>query len=293
MTTNYDQVLRFIFDKSDIRGEITTLSDSYQTAISHQNLTPEIKILLGEFLAAAVLMSRILKFEGTLTIQARGDGPLSLVMADVSNTGEVRCVAHTNSDINSVETIGSDLPSLIGKGVLTIIIDPEKGERYQGIVPLDHKTLAKCLTHYFESSEQLPTRLWLHSNGEVCGGLFLQCLPAQEVRDSQTRSDQWETALQLANTATENELFNIPHTELLYRIFNEFNCRVFSPEQLKFSCRCSSQKGENAVLSLGEIEARELVLEQDAISINCQFCGQKYIYGDKDLDKIFKRSSFH
>ncbi len=288
-----DQVLRFIFDNTDIRGEVTTLNKCYFAATHHQELSNSLKKVLGEFLAAAVLMSQTLKFNGTLTVQARGDGALSLIMADVSNNGDVRGILQQNQDttLNNISQL--NLPELIGKGVLSIIISPERGERYQGIIPLEHPTLAECLSSYFENSEQLPTKLWLFANDQNCGGIFLQRLPAQKVTDDQKRKDQWETAIQLAQTTTENELFELDHTQLLYRIFNEMNCRAFKAENLQFNCKCGLEKGEEAIISLGEKDARQLILEQSTININCQFCGQKYGYKNNDLDRIFKRKSLH
>lgn len=293
MSSN-DTILRFLFDKTDIRGEITLLEKSYQEAISHQDIPAPLKQLLGEFLAATVLVSQTLKFDGILTVQARGQGPVSLIMADVSNRGEVRCILQQNSEHEPVKDYtGLSLPELIGQGALSIIIEPKKGERYQGIVPLEHDTLAECLCHYFVQSEQLPTRMWLFSNGTKCGGLFLQCLPSQIVQDVEQRNEQWQTATQLAATIKQDELFDLNLEDCLYRLFNEFECRVFPEKPLKFRCKCSEEKTLDAVYSLGEKDARKLIAEQDVINIDCQFCGKKYIISEEKLDSVFNKKTIH
>src|SRR5690554_3724898 len=125
-----DQVQRFIFDQSDIRGELVTLHDAYQQAMATQDLHPLASRLLGEFLAAVTLLSGSLKFNGVISLQARGDGPVPLVMAECTHQKNVRGIVRTDANLDD---LGLDnFPALIGKGVLFITIEPDKGERYQG-----------------------------------------------------------------------------------------------------------------------------------------------------------------
>lgn len=287
--SNSDLIHRFIFDGSDIRGEITSLEKSYQDACSHQTLPPAIQNVFGEFLAGAVLLSEVLKFEGILSLQARGEGDVELIMAETNDKGELRgLVKLSESPQKSDEDYKEmSLATLIGNATLSITIDPEKGNRYQGIIPLEAPSLAECLSHYFKQSEQLPTHISLFADTKQCGGLFLQCLPAQLVRDSERREEQWNTITQLGSTISQSELFELEHETILYRLFHEMSCRSFDPKALKFKCSCTEERSANAIRSLGRDDAYALLRERDIINIDCQFCGKPYSFGDKELDALF------
>lgn len=285
--SDFDTTHRFVFDNSDIRGEIVTLRESFQKAVEHQPLTAQQKRLLGEFFVAVTLMSETLKFDGLLTLQARGDGVIPLVMAETTHNGHLRGIIKASSEYIQHNVDSSDLKQVIGNGVLTLTMDPKKGERYQGIVPLEGNTLADCLSRYFMQSEQLPTRFWIFSDSETAGGLLLQGLPAQKVADYETRQNQWQTAVQLASTVTSRELFELDHDTVLYRLFNEMNCRLFAGRNIIFQCSCTRERSANAIASLGKHEAFELLNEREVIHADCQFCGQIYAFNEADIIDLF------
>ncbi|NIB39598.1 Hsp33 family molecular chaperone HslO [Pseudomaricurvus alkylphenolicus] len=283
-----DLMHRFLFDHTDIRGEVVTLKDTYRQVLANNpGLPPLVQALLGEFVAAVSLLSSTLKFDGILTLQARGDGPLSLIMAECSHHKAVRAVVQTaeGADFSGLES--ANLQQLLGTGMLAIIIDPDKGERYQGIVPMDSPHLSGCLEHYFAQSEQLATRFWLASDDQASSGLMLQALPRQISASAEENQDHWETATQLADTVKNEELLQLDHADLLYRLFNEEEVRMFDPVGVRFECSCSRERSANALVSLGRKEVEALLSEQDMISINCQFCNQVYAFGSTDLEEIF------
>ncbi len=282
-----DLMQRFLFDQTDIRGEVVTLCDSYQQVLeNNQKLPSRVQSLLGEFVAAVSLLSSTLKFDGILTLQARGDGPLPLIMAECSHHKAGRAIAEVDPEADFSAFEGQNLQSLVGSGMLAIIIDPDKGSRYQGIVPLDHPDLSACLQGYFDQSEQLPTRFWLASDDKAATGLMLQALP-QQVASADDNRDQWETVVQLASTLKDEELLTLEHTEVLYRLFHEEQVRLFDPAAVRFECSCSRERSANALVSLGRNEVEALLAEQDLISIDCHFCNQTYAFGAQDLDEIF------
>ena len=289
--SNPDSIRRFIFDNTDMRGEIVTLHDSFQTAYANQKCSDILKPLFGEFLAAVALLSEVLKFDGIITLQARGDGPLTLIMTEATHSGSVRgiikCDAEFNELVDDNHTL-KPLKELVGNGVLVITVDPTQGKRYQGIVPLDAPHLAECIGHYFSQSEQLPTSLKLFANMDHCGGLFLQSLPAQLVKDLDERQDLWQTAQHLGETLSEQELFELPHKDVLLRLFHDLTCRVFDENPIKFECGCTFERSANALISLGEKDAFALLEEVKIIKTDCHFCGQEYAFGEKDLETIFK-----
>ncbi len=300
MPTDNDLLHKFIFDNTDIRGEIVTLNHSLDEMLTNQSYHDSVKQLLGEFIAAVALLSSTLKFDGILTLQARGDGPLKLIMAEASNQGpnnkkQLRGIAklHETSedDIDSLIS-NSGLPNLIGKGVLSITIDPTKGNRYQGIVPLEEPSLADCLQQYFAQSEQLPTRLWLASDGKTATGLLLQQLPQQEA-DHQTNQQAWNNRVQLANTITLEELLTLGHGELLTRLFHEEGVRIFDPIPFSFGCSCSKERSSRALKHLGRADAEALLAEQGSIIVNCEFCGFEYQYNKDDINALFGPKTTH
>ncbi len=302
MPIDNDLLHKFIFDNTDIRGEIVTLNQSLDDMLTNQSYHDSVKQLLGEFIAAVALLSSTLKFEGILTLQARGDGPLQFIMAEASNQGpnhkkQLRGIAKLNDanpDDSNIDDIfsNSGLPNLIGKGVLSITIDPTKGNRYQGIVPLEEPSLADCLQQYFEQSEQLPTRLWLASNGKTATGLLLQQLPQQEA-DHQTNQEAWSNRVQLANTTTLEELLTLSHSELLTRLFHEEGVRIFEPIPFSFGCSCSKDRSSRALKHLGQADAEALLVEQGVIIVNCEFCGFEYQYNKDDIDTLFGPKTTH
>lgn len=287
-----DLIHRFLFEESDIRGEIVTLTKAFQDAKLAQSLAPELQPLFGEFLAGAAMISEILKFDGLITLQARGDGIVPIIMAEANHLGDLRGVvtAMPNEHFVTDDTCElKALPELIGKGVLTITIDPSKGQRYQGIVPLDGAKLENCLSHYFEQSEQLPTFLVLFSNEQQCGGIFLQCLPNSD-SDTNKQKDQWDTLCQLTSTMQSDEFFSADHPTLLYRLFHEQQCRVFEAKPLRFKCSCSEKRSRRALASLGSAELTELINEGKPVDIDCQFCGAQYSFGIEKLKGLLSNN---
>ena len=294
--TNLDTTHRFLFERSDIRGEITKLQTSFEAAYAHQKFPRALRPLFGEFLVAVSLLSETLKFEGLLTIQAKGTDKVSLILAESDHKGNIRGIVRMHPDFESGEKaiFESNLSDLMGNGHLAITIDPEKGERYQGIVDIESANLAQALEGYFSNSEQLPTTIILNATEKQASGLFLQCLPPQNIMDEQERQEQWNTAKHLALTCSNDELHNLSQQELLYRLFNEMDCRIFEPKNIQFRCSCTRERSERALLSIGQNEAYELIRERDIININCEFCGKDYVFSSEDLDKLFSpNSSLH
>lgn len=283
-----NSIKRFLFKNTDIRGEILSLNSSFLAACEGQDLAPALRPIFGECVAGTCLVSEMLKFDGLITLQARGEGPLSLLMSEANNLGQFRGVveADTGAVMNTDTQALKPISELIGKGVLAITLDPKQGQRYQGIVPLDGANLADCLSHYFEQSEQIPTFFLLFGNEKQCGGLLLQCLPAQEVKDSEARQELWSTVTQLASTLKAEEFFNESQDTLLYRLFHELECETFPARDLEFKCSCSRERSENALKSLGEKEIQMIIGENKPLEIGCHLCGKQYDFSVEDMQGL-------
>ena len=297
-----DQLNRFIFDDCDIRGEIITLGESYRDILSHNQYPPAIQQLLGEFLAAVGLLSSTLKFDGMIILQARGEGPISTIMAECNHHNHIRGIVRLKESIELTETQAQSgsLQELLGKGVLVITIEPKrtenfggKLERYQGIVPLERDTLAGCLEDYFQQSEQLATRLWFAANSETASGFLIQALPQQLKTNADENKAHWETIITLADTISDEELLTLEQDTILYRLFNEQPLRVFEPKALKFACSCSRERSESALLSLGKQEVEDLLLEKGSINIDCQFCNRHYHFPAAEVRELIGGDVLH
>lgn len=280
-----DNTLRFLFEEADLRGEIVQLDRAYTDILALHHYGPGVSRLLGEFLAAAVLLATTLKFEGKLILQARSEGQIPLLMVECSSDLEVRGIVR-----GAQQATAERFDMLLASGQLAITIDPIKGKRYQGVVPLDGDSLASCLQNYFEQSEQLRTRLWLAADGQRAAGLLLQQLPAQLVSEAPLRDEQWNHVCTLASTVSEEELLGLVPADLLHRLYHEEALRLFSPRATRFRCSCSRERTLNALASLGADELEAILEEQGAVTMDCEFCNTRYEYQRDDLSPLLPGS---
>lgn len=280
-----DLIQRFLFDDTDIRGELVRLDKTYSDTLAAHQYQPAVARLLGEFLAAAALLSATLKFQGTLTLQARSEGQLPLIMAESSSDYKLRAIARSAD-----QAVSEDFHTLLTDGQLAITIQPDKGQRYQGIVALEGDSLAECLQAYFRQSEQLSTRIWLHSSNNCSAGMMLQELPDSGIDEQ--RDISWEHATRLADTLSNEELLTLDFEQLLFRLYHQEKLRLFEPSAVSFECSCSEQRTLSAIRSLGEQELRDILAEQGSIDINCEFCHQHYHFNQAAIERLL-HSALH
>ena len=291
-STKEDFLQRFLFAKADCRGAICSLPDSFNEVLRNAHYPLAIKQQLGQFLAAAALLTTGIKLEGKIIIQARGDGPLKLIMAEATHNHELRAIAHFENEADSSDLARGDLSELIGNGNLSIIIDPDQGQRYQGIVPLESPTLAACLEDYFLMSEQLPSRFWLevgpiNEQGTLsCAGFMLQMLPTQ-LLSTAANHNYWQHVTTLAESMTAKELIALPVGKLIHRLYHQDSVMVYPPSSPKFSCSCSRERTMNALLFMGEEEVADIIAEKGEVEVVCQICNAEYHFSPSQVDEIF------
>ena len=284
--SNSDQIQRFMFEQHDIRGELVGLDEAYQTVLSKQDYSEAVRTLIGEWMAAASLLSEILKFEGSVILQARGAAGIGILMAECTHEQKIRAIAQVNGEVNS-----TNIPELFGNGHLVITISPKKGSRYQGIVPMDSNSLAECLEHYFKQSEQLPTRIWLEADGKSAAGLFLQKLPtAQDAtdEDKEASDNQWDHAVALAETIKADELLNLDNETILHRLYHEDDIRLFDNQDIEFHCTCSKERTAESIKTVGKDELLDILNEEPQITVTCQFCNETYKFDKIDVMAMFE-----
>lgn len=280
-TPNSDLTLRFLFEQADIRGELVQLQDSLREILTVHAYPVGVQRLLGQFLAAATLLSTNLKFEGKLVLQARSEGQVALLMAECDSELNIRAIARGADEAHSEQ-----FSKLLGNGHLAITIDPVKGNRYQGIVPLDGDSLAHSLDRYFEQSEQLLTRFWLACEGDRAAGMLLQQLPTQRTSSAVEREQQWEHVCTLAETLRDEELLTLSPADLLYRLYHEDPVRLFPGRPVRFHCSCSAERSRNALSALDAAELLDILRERGEISVDCEFCNRQYRFQREDLAEL-------
>ncbi|MEQ1485281.1 Hsp33 family molecular chaperone HslO [Methyloglobulus sp.] len=273
-----DVLRRFMFEELGIRGLWISLSTSWQTARQHQHCAENVQLQLGQALTAVALLSATIKFNGSMILQAQGDGPLKTLVAQATHDRKIRGLIRGSDTVST-----GSLQEMFGEGRLVLTVSPANGQPYQGIVPLQGVNLAAALETYFAQSEQLNTRLWLFANGTRASGLLLQELPSQ-LND---KAD-WERIEILASTVTEQEMLELDCEELLFRLFNEEKVRLFDAEPVEFDCSCSRIKIENALRMLGRQELESVLQERAQIEVNCEFCNKYYRFDRIDVEQILR-----
>ncbi len=277
-TRSHDSLQRFVFERSPIRGEIVRLDATWRAVLERRDYPLPVRDLLGELMAAASLLAASIKFDGRLTMQVKGDGPVGLLVVECTSRQTLRALAQWHGPV----PVGGIRP-LLGSGQLVMTIEPDKGERYQGIVAIDGASVAEVLEHYFARSEQLATRLWLAADDTQAAGMLLQRLPNPELHDV----DTWDRAVHLGSTITRDELLTLPVRELLHRLYHEEDIRLFSGNPVSFRCSCSRARVESVLRMLGREEVRSILDERGKVEVDCEFCGSHYELDRVDAEQLF------
>ncbi|MEF1308724.1 Hsp33 family molecular chaperone HslO [Vibrio mytili] len=277
---------RYLFEDLSVRGELVQLDEAYQRVISSKDYPVAVQKLLGELLVSTTLLTATLKFEGSITIQLQGDGPVSLAVINGDNKQQIRGVARWEGDIADDAT----LHDMMGKGHLVITIEPKVGERYQGVVGLDGDNLTEVIEGYFANSEQLKTRLWIRT-GEYQGkphaaGMLIQVIP-----DGTGSADDFEHLEQLTDTVKDEELFSLEANELLYRLYNQDKVRLYEPQPVTFHCGCSRERSGAAIITVDKTEIYDILAEVGSVSLHCDYCGTTYSFDESEVTALYTQAS--
>lgn len=284
---------RYLFDGAHARGELVQLSTTYQSIIKNHNYPEGVKKLLGELLSATCLLTATLKFEGDITVQLQGDGPVGYMSVNGDNNQQMRGITKITDTAKASEA--NTLKSLIGKGTMIITIRPSEGEAYQGVVALEEETLADCLAHYFEVSEQIPTKVWLFYNPQQqqVAGTLVQLLPDGDgsSENKEKQQDDFEHLCQLTNTIKAEEIFNLEAEALLYRLYHEEKVKIFDPQAVTYLCGCSQEKCLSAISQIEPSEIKAILAEQGKISMTCDYCITTYDFDELSLQSFISKVS--
>jgi molecular chaperone Hsp33 len=288
-----DSLHRFLFEGYPIRGHLVHLDAAWCALIEHRDYPPAIRDLLGETVAASLLLAATINFDGVLSLQLQGEGPVHLLLAQCTSGLGVRGLARYREETDAGKIADIDgFAALLGQGNLTVTLETEdQAQRYQGIVPITGPRLSSSLQRYFENSEQLPTRLWLFANAQGATGMLLQRLPEEGgtavVHDEAAVDDAWRRVQLIGDTLTAEELSTLADKEILHRLFHEDDLRLYEPSPVYFRCRCSRERVGGMLQGLGEQETRAVLAERGEVEVRCDFCNRAYLFDAVDVAQLF------
>lgn len=284
-----DIVAPFSLDRAPVRGRIARVGASVDAILRRHDYPRPVAMLLGEALTLAALVGSLVKVEHRLVVQAQGEGPVPLLVAEYrpakeGNVSSLRGYARVRDGASLPQTYRIAPRALIGAGTLAIMLEQDaETAAYQGVVPLDGETLAACAERYFATSEQTQTRIQL-AVGEViagaplwrAGGLLMQKIAADVTRGDP--AEDWSRAGYLAETLRDEELVDpdLAADRLLYRLFHEEGVRMGDAAPLADVCTCNEERLAEVLKQFPPAEVRDLVEPDGLLHARCEFCGRSY-----------------
>ncbi|MBA3049222.1 MAG: Hsp33 family molecular chaperone [Alphaproteobacteria bacterium] len=283
-----DLAAAFQIEGWPVRGRIVRLGETIDAILSAHAYPEPVAALLGEACALAALVGSSLKFEGRLIVQAQGDGPVRYVVADYDTDGHMRGYCRFDEDEVAAASQGFARPgarSLLGQGVFVMTLDRGPDfERTQGITPIEGESLSLAAEHYFQQSEQIPTRVRLAVGSVVtetgttwrAGGALIQLIAGDDARGS--TEEVWDRSRALFQTLADDELLDptvTPET-LLFRLFHEDGVRLEDARALVAQCRCSRERIASVLTSFDGVERAEMVEADGLIRVTCEYCATIY-----------------
>jgi molecular chaperone Hsp33 len=289
-------VTPFYLPRRPVRGRLVRLGPLAHALLTRHPNRPAVTQLAGQSLALAAALSTALKFRGSFSVQAKGDGPVSMLLADCTDTGALR--GYARADANKLETLLRTEPSpaadqLLGGGYLAFTVDqgPDQN-RHQGIVTIEGGNLAEMALHYFRTSEQL--RCFVHlaceqtENGWRAGALVLEKIAGaggiDPSLDADAQEESWRTATILAGTLTDAELLDdaLSAERLLYRLFHSEGVATDRARALSYGCRCSRARLVGILEGFPPDDLDHMAVDGDIV-MTCEFCNFDFRFPRQDV----------
>lgn len=304
-----DHVLPFQLDTLGVRGRLVRLGPALDSIIERHGYPLAVARPLAEAMVLCATLATSLKYDGIFTLQITGDGPIRLLVTDLTTDGALRGYAQFDSWKLAIALAGRKdapegyVPKLFGRGRLAFTVDQgQHTERYQGVVPLEGATLTDCAHTYFRQSEQLPTGIKISARREEKDGaghwhaaaLMVQQMPEFDAGridvDREQREEDFRKAVILMASATDREMLDpgLAGETLIYRLFHEDKPRRFEPRPFMARCRCSRERIDRVLRSLKREELADLRDTRGLVSVKCEFCSTEYNYDESDLDRIYR-----
>lgn len=297
-----DKCISFNLDNNAFRGRIVRTDNVMKDIFANWVYPDNIAAAVAETTALGILLASLMKFDGLFTLQIQGDGPLSVLVTDVSSEGKVRsCAKYDAEKIENAQTLRKTAgeieptPHWLGHGNLIFTIDQgKKTDLYQGVVDLQGKTLEECALRYFKYSEQIDTHLHLYvkkdNNVWKSAGILIQKMPSVGGKELSEDADElaeiWNENKILTDSLKPTEILDekLPLEDVLFRLFHEHQVRVVKESEYFFGCRCSREKLLNTLTAMKEDDINHMA-ENGKITATCNFCGQTYVFDKSELLK--------
>ena len=279
-----------------VRGRLVRLGPLADALLSRHDNHPGVTALAGQALALTAGLAAALKFRGSFSLQAKGDGPVPMLLADCTDGGALRGYARADAERLAPLVADGAVPSaaaLLGKGYLAFTCDqgPDM-ERYQGIVGIEGETLTEMTAAYFRTSEQLVTHVHLAcaktDAGWRAAALILERVAgaggiAQDMNEEE-QAEAWRTAVALAATLTDAELLDdaLPGDRLLHRLFALEGLALGRARALSYGCRCSRARLAGVLAGFGP-EDLDHMAEEGVITMTCEFCNVGFRFDRTDI----------
>ena len=296
-----DVVLPFELKRANARGRFARVGPVSREVIRRHAYPDPVAALLAEAMALGGALSSFLKFDGVFTFQIKGDGPVRMLVVDITSAGEMRGYAQFDADQMPALSDDSKHPfkALVGDGYLAFTVDQGPNtDRYQGIVELQDDSFAACLQHYFAQSEQLDTMLVsavdFDADGWGAGAIMMQRMPVSggiqgnALPDDKPEVTQaWEEAKVLLGSVKREELAQptLGGLRVLYRLFHEQIVKAAPYAKLAFGCRCSLERIKAVLATVSRAELEELK-DDGVVKVTCEFCNYDFNFDDAVLDAI-------
>lgn len=291
-----DAVLGVAIPSRNARGRIARLGPVIDAVLGSHSYPPLIERVLAEALTLTALLGSLLKEpDGQMTLQAQTQGGIIDLMVCDYLRGELRGYVRYDKEKLADASVSPGLAELFGDGYLAITFDqPVSKERYQGIVPLEGKTLADAAQSYFAQSEQIPSLVRLVTQKRdgrwIAGGLLLQHLPEGEDGRERlhTRLDHpdWPHVAIMGGSVKSEELTDpaLPLDHLLWRLFHEEEeVRTLAALPLSKGCRCDPAYVQSVIARFPAEERKDMVGDDGFIRVDCAFCSSSFALDPKDI----------
>ena len=280
MQTHNDAVVPFVFESLPVRGALIQLQKSWQRMQLGHTYQMTVLETLGHSAAATGLIAQSLKFDGTITMQLSGNGPLAMLVMQCTSELELRGMASAPE----LESQAS-FEELVSQARCAITVDAGAMERpYQGIVEVTGESLANSLENYYARSAQIPSHIQLVSEPSSCGGILLQHMPEK----ASPLEDDWRRLGMLAATLRPDDIAEGVGIDLLAHLFAEDDVRVFRPKAATFKCRCSRKRAEDVLRMLGPEETSAACTERGRVDVTCEYCGRTRSFDAVDVSHLYK-----
>jgi molecular chaperone Hsp33 len=279
-----------------VRGRLVRLGALADALLTRHAQHPAVNRLIGEALALVAALSTALKFKGSFSLQAKGDGAVPMLLADCTDAGELRGYARTEVEKLSALVTDDAAPSavaLLGGGYFALTVDQGGDDnRHQGIVALEGPSLTDMVLHYFSTSEQLKCHVHLACDltpsGWRAGALILEKVAGaggiDPEMDIEAQEESWRTATALASTLSDAELLDddLPAERLLYRLFHSEGVAADRARALSFGCRCSRARLASILEGFAPDDLDHMTFDPDIV-MTCEFCNYDFRFPRRDI----------